>query len=322
MLVEPAARLPRDAARDGWDAWNAQASRALNLNAIPTFYINREVDEARRIAIRQYLRLAELPAERVVGVEGLSVPAQLKDFFFTDGKLHSQLKPGEVGCYASHLTAMQSIVERDLDYALILEDDAVLPANMREIIVNVLDNLPANWDIVHICQDSNRAVKPIAELDDSRRIVRYSRVPETTTGYLVSRTGAKRFLCPLKRYWPVDTDFRQPWRFGLEIFGVAPRIVSSSAAFASSIHGLGNRARQRRGLPMPSRHCWTGNPLHTPQGVVFNVRTLGPAAWAVCTAYNAARRLVAALGLRPLLRRLQLHQLSWRIVGKVVLRLP
>lgn len=320
MLVETAARLsPTD---DDWDAWNAQASGALNLRAIPTFYINREVDEARRVAIRRYLRQAELPAEQVVGVEGLSVPAQFRDYFFKGGKLHSQLKPGEVGCYASHLTAMQSIVERDLDYALILEDDAVFPANMREIIINVLDNLPADWDIVHICQDSNRAVKPIAELNDGRRIVRYSRVPETTTGYLVSRTGAKKFLRPLKRYWPVDTDFRQPWRFGLEVFGVAPRIVSSYPAFTSSIHALGERARQRRGLPLPSRHCWTGNPLHTPRGVVYNVRTLGPAAWAVCTAYNATRRLVAALGLRPLLRKLQLHHLGSRIVGKVVLRLP
>lgn len=236
MLVETAARLsPTD---DDWDAWNAQASGALNLRAIPTFYINREVDEARRVAIRRYLRQAELPAEQVVGVEGLSVPAQFRDYFFKGGKLHSQLKPGEVGCYASHLTAMQSIVERDLDYALILEDDAVFPANMREIIINVLDNLPADWDIVHICQDSNRAVKPIAELNDGRRIVRYSRVPETTTGYLVSRTGAKKFLRPLKRYWPVDV-----WPRGL-------RRRPADRQFLSGVHLVHPRPRRAR-APAP-----------------------------------------------------------------------
>jgi hypothetical protein len=142
-------------------------------------------------------------------------------------------------------------------------------------------------------------------------------VPEVTTGYLVSRGGARKFLRPTKRYWPIDTDFRQPWLFGLEIYGVAPSLISAGGSLGSVIHDLGDHSRQRRGLPIPSRHCWTGNPLHTPEGVVFNFRKLGPSTWARCNAYISMRRIVAALRLRPLLRRLQLEGTGSRLVGSL-----
>ncbi len=258
-----------------------------------------------------------MPGERIGAVEGLAVPAEFRDMFFDGAALHSRLKPGEVGCYASHLKAMKIIVEQGLDYALILEDDAILPADFQTIIAQVLARLPQGWDLVHICKDANRAVKPVADLDHGRRIVRYSRVPETTTAYLVSRSGAEKFLKPIKRYWPVDTDFRQPWRFGLEIYGVDPCIIRPNGRFVSAIHGLGDHSRLRRGLPIPSAHCWTGNPLHTPEGVVFNLKKLGPAAWALCSVHNSMRRIVSMLGLRPVLRRLRLEGLGTRLAGNL-----
>ncbi|MEI9899709.1 MAG: glycosyltransferase family 25 protein [Hyphomicrobium sp.] len=271
-------------------------------DAIPTFYINRDSDEARRNAIAAHLAGAEIQAERIPGIEGLDVPAQFRGFFFEGEHVHSKLKPGEIGCYASHLVAMEQILERNLDYALILEDDAVVPPDILTTLANILNTVPDGWDLIHFCKDSNRAVKFVAGLDDSRRLIRFSRVPETTTGYLMSRSGAAKFLKPMKRYWPIDTDFRQPWRFRLEIYGVTPSIVHQGG-FASSIHLIGNHSRLRRGIPIPSRHCWTGNPLHTPSGIAFNLRTLGPLTWAKCAFRNSARRLVSMLGLRPLVHR-------------------
>lgn len=272
-------------------------------NAIATFYINRDCDLARRESVCAYLAAADLPAERVPGVEGLNVPRQFRGFFFEGDKLHSKLKPGEVGCYASHLVAMQLIVERGLDCALILEDDAILPTDTAKIIADIITTVPRGWDLVHFCRDSNRAVKIIAGLVDDRHLVRFSRVPETTTGYLISRSGAEKFLKPIKRYWPIDTDFRQPWHFGLEIYGVTPSFIRPEG-FESAIHLIGNHSRLRRGFPMPSRHCWTGNPLHTPSGVLFNLRKLGPFTWAACAARNASHRIAKIFGLGPVIHRL------------------
>ncbi|MEO8419652.1 MAG: glycosyltransferase family 25 protein [Hyphomicrobium sp.] len=316
MSVEPAYPRPERARPDtGARSTARPAERAAG--APPVFYINRDRDQDRRAALEEHLRVASLPGERIAAVEGLAVPAEFRDMFFDGAALHSRLKPGEVGCYASHLKTMKIIVEQGLDYALILEDDAILPADFQTIIAQVLARLPQGWDLVHICKDANRAVKPVADLDHGRRIVRYSRVPETTTAYLVSRSGARKFLKPIKRYWPVDTDFRQPWRFGLEIYGVDPCIIRPNGRFVSAIHGLGDHSRLRRGLPIPSAHCWTGNPLHTPEGVVFNLKKLGPTAWALCSVHNSMRRIVSMLGLRPVLRRLRLEGLGTRLAGSL-----
>jgi len=316
MSVEPA--YPRaERVRIDTGARSAVQPAERAAGAPPTFYINRDRDQDRRQALEEHLRVAGIAGVRIGAVEGLAVPAEFRDMFFKGSVLHSRLKPGEVGCYASHLKTMQVIVDRDLDYALILEDDAILPADFQTIIAQVLTRLPQGWDVVHICKDANRAVKPVAALDHGRRIVRYSRIPETTTAYLVSRTGAKKFLRPIKRYWPVDTDFRQPWRFGLEIYGVDPCIIRPNGHFVSAIHDMGNHSRLRRGMPIPSAHCWTGNPLHTPEGVVFNLKKLGPTAWALCSVHNAMRRIVSMLGLRPVLRRLRLEGLGTRLAGNL-----
>lgn len=316
MSVEPAyPRAERARLDTGARSTARPADRAVG--ALPTFYINRDRDQDRRKSLEEHLTVAGMSGERITAVEGLAVPADFRDMFFEGTALHSRLKPGEVGCYASHLKTMKVIVERDFDYALVLEDDAILPADFHTIVAQVLARLPQGWDLVHICKDTNRAVKPVADLDHGHRIVRYSRVPETTTAYLVSRSGAKKFLQPIKRYWPVDTDFRQPWRFGLEIYGVDPCIVRPNGRFVSAIHGLGNHSRLRRGLPIPSAHCWTGNPLHTPEGVVFNLKKLGPSAWALCTFHNTMRRIVSILGLRPVLRRLRLEGLGTRLAGNL-----
>jgi hypothetical protein len=57
--------------------------------------------------------------------------------------------------------------------------------------------------------------------------------------------------------------------------------------------------------------------LHTPEGVVFNFRKLGSSTWARCNAYNSMLRVVAAIKLRPMLRRLQLEGTGSRLVGSL-----
>ena len=256
----------------------------------PVFFINRRSDLNRRSSIERALGRLGLEGERIEAVEGLLVPSELRSYFFSSGTLHSSLTPGEVGCYASHLITMQTIVNRGLPYALILEDDAMLSPDIEEEIADILARLPAGWDLVHICQDPCRATKVVAKLDCGLSLVRYSRVPATTTGYLVSRAGAEKFLRPSKRYWPIDTDFRRPWAFKLEIYGLSRRIVCADTRFCSSIHLIGNHSRARRGFPVPRPHCWTGNPLHTPLAAAFNMRRLGLSDWLSCLSNNTLRR--------------------------------
>jgi glycosyl transferase family 25 len=277
----------------------AEPAQLLPASITSTFYINRDRDEARRVFIEWYLREAGVDAERIPAVEGLAVPRSQVHFFYDDDTQSSRLNPGEVGCYASHLMAASIVIDRGLEHALILEDDAEFSPEFAQSLENILASLPAGWDLVHLSGDPSHATKPVARLEQSGTLVRYSRVPSGTVAYLISRTGAKKFLTSSKRFWPVDTDLRQPWRYGLQIYGVVPALVYHTRRFPSTIAkgAKGERSRLRRGLPKPSRHCWTGNPLHTPQAFYFNLRTLGPLWWARCWMKNAHRRIMRLMGL-------------------------
>ena len=261
------------------------------------FFINRDCDADRRVALESELLNAGITAERISGVNGLDVPNSLRDFFFTHGKAPTALRAGEVGCYASHLQAMQTIADRDLDFAVVLEDDAVLPPNFEDAVRTVLDAVPpSSWDIVLLYGTPTRAYKPVAPLGAQLgKVVRYSRVPSGTVAYLVNAKGARKFLRPRKIAWPIDTDFRRPWEFGLEIFGVVPQLVSHSFELTSAIQELGGRARKRRGIPLPTFGSLTGNPLHSPRAVPYNIGRLGAASWLLFLTQNLQGRLIRAL---------------------------
>lgn len=273
------------------------AEGKLDLLDGRVFYINRDCDDDRCQALEDELVKAGITAERIGGVDGLNVPASLRPYFFSGDVLHGTLRPGEVGCYASHLLAMQTIAERDLSFAIVLEDDAVLPPDFQSSVAEVLSALPPSWDIVLLYGTPTRAVKPVATLGAQLgKLVRYSRVPSGAVAYLINPRGARKLLARRKIDWPIDTDFRRPWAFGLEIFGVLPQLVSHSAELSSAIQKLGGRARRRRGVPRPKPGNWTGNPLHSPIGIYYNIEKLGLRWWLSCLVQNASARIGRMLG--------------------------
>ncbi len=65
-----------------------------------------------------------------VGVIGTNLSC--KDYFNLAVKGRSKpLTPGELGCTLSHLEAMNQFLETDDDYALVFEDDALIPEDLR-----------------------------------------------------------------------------------------------------------------------------------------------------------------------------------------------
>ena len=285
--VEPAA----DAADGMPSAVEPQASDGAKFE-LPIFYINRDSDHQRRETIERQLNSIDGAKERITAVDALNVPDDLRAYFFAGSKLVSPLNPGEVGCYASHLKTLRTIVERNLDYALVLEDDAIVPETIGSIVSEVTARLPATWDVIHLCGTARRAIKPVSTLKGGRLLVRYSRVPGGAYGYLVSRAGAAKLLKRGIRYWPYDTDLRRPWLFDLQVYGVEPQVITHGGTNASVILAIGGRSRARRGIPIPSRGAWTGNPLHCPEGVFFNLRTLGLASWLRCWCENLVSRFI------------------------------
>jgi glycosyl transferase family 25 len=235
-----------------------------------------------------------LSFQRVKAVEGLDLPPDLAGYFtHHNRKGEPIIESGAVGCYASHLRVYQAIIASDAEYALVLEDDCILPPDISDVLDAVLAATPAGWDFIQLGRPPRHAVKSLASLSGGAALVRYSRVPPGASAYLVSRNGAHKLLDPsIERVWAIDTDTRRPWLFGLDVYGVVPSPVEHRS-YPSTIRTQGKR--WRRGWPRPTPYTWTNMPLHSPRGVVWNMRKLGFLGWTRCAVVNAGLRIGRAV---------------------------
>jgi len=274
---------------------------------LPTYFINLDRDADRRAAIETQLRQVGIEATRYAAVDGTALPPELAPYFAHGDGRPPLMKAGEIGCYASHLGVWREIVASNFSAALVLEDDAVLPQDLVPLIDDILARAPHEWDLVLLCGNKDRAVRPLVELEGGRRLVRYSRIPNTTAGYLITGSGARKMLNPaIRRIWPVDWDTRMPWVFQLDTYGVTPApIHQNTTTLNSSIIRGSGRSRLRAGLPRPTAYTWTSNPIRTPAAFLYNVRTLGPLWWLRCFLVNCGIKIGHLL--RPLRRSRQAH---------------
>lgn len=242
------------------------------------FYINLDRHTERRRFIENEIATTGLATERVAGCDGrnLDLPEFAAPFFAAA----SHLTDTQIACSTSHLSVMRLIADRNLPHALIVEDDARLPADLGATVDEVLTKLPEGWDLVRLCRAPKRAVKPLADLADGRRLVRYSRVPVGRAGYLVSNSGARKLLRPRSITRPGDVEIAHPWLLDLDVYGVdPPPIIQERTALPSSIgNKRGDIERSQRSRPDLAR-------------VAFNIRKLGPAWWTRCLVANTVGKL-------------------------------
>lgn len=239
----------------------------------PAFFINLDRDTDRRRSIETQLSSAQLDAERIQAVAGRNLPEWAQPYF-----PHCSLTPGEVGCYASHMLAWRTIVARNLPFALVLEDDALIDDGASRLIDELVNTLPRGWDFVHLDGRSrSRAFssRPLRDLPEGRRLLRYARIPDGTLAYLISNQGARKLLVPTPRTVPVDTDTRRPWLWGLDLYGVS-NPPFRPAGFAS---GIDSRSRL-------SRKRWYTSEFRSVRSFAFNLWKLGPYWWVTCYLQN------------------------------------
>ena len=155
-----------------------------------------------------------------------------------------QLSKGEIGCYMSHICCWERIIEDKLDFALILEDDAVPVADLSALI-RCLSDYTMQWDYIKLCSGGNiKRILQSRPLLDDYQLVSYYKIPSTTTAQLVSCQGARKLLSrriPFGR--PVDDDLQFWWEYDGILYGVAPVPVTQDPSFTSDIGGAEARKR-------------------------------------------------------------------------------
>lgn len=143
---------------------------------------------------------------------------------------HYDLTRGAVGCYLSHLAIYKNLINSNLNYSIIFEDDSIMTADFYEKLLFGLSVIPNDWDILLlgvIC----------IKCDTEEHYIKIHRF-WGLHGYLVSRNGAKKLLEYLDK--PIskqlDADISLLIKRGLiKVYAINPNIVHQDPRFGSDI---------------------------------------------------------------------------------------
>ncbi|WP_284215440.1 glycosyltransferase family 25 protein [Agaribacter marinus] len=193
---------------------------------LPTFLINLDSSTARLKSSCDQLNSMGIEFERLSAVNGKALSEQeLHTYYSADKNVKDYYKPltrGEIGCYLSHRKAWQTIVDRNLPYALILEDDFILQTDLK-LVTQFLDKQDT-FDYIKLSnyQNRERKVKSVKSIAGGS-VVTFSKIPAGTCAQIVSFEGAKKLLNSSNKFSrPVDVDLQYWWERGIKVIGLLP----------------------------------------------------------------------------------------------------
>ena len=173
---------------------------------IKVFVINLARSIKRRQLIEQQLSILNLDYEIVEAVDGLGL--SISDIEKETKSLNYAVEPGEIGCSLSHISIYRKIVSENLEFALIIEDDAILsdylPLLMRKIIQEP-QNKPS---VTLLTPVSEYVARPLTHLTAS--FTMHTLIEGTGAyGYIVNNMAAKRLIEFLYPVWLISDR----WQF-------------------------------------------------------------------------------------------------------------
>lgn len=164
-----------------------------------------------------------------VGVLDARVDSNLKQFLYTNRDFKMNLdnpKVGEIGCFGSHFLAWKYLVDSELDYLVIFEDDAMVEKGFKEKLIDRLHQLPEDYDVFSVYADDNQddRFRPKHAVSE---FISKGYQDWSTLCYVVSKKGAKRLLEVMSENgmnMPVDWYIFRNGEAGVfDVYTVPPR---------------------------------------------------------------------------------------------------
>jgi glycosyl transferase family 25 len=214
---------------------------------IPVFVINLDNSTERLESAQKQLTAMGIAMERFPAVYGKHLTLQqVEDCYDVDLnriKFRRPLSPGEIGCYLSHRSLWQKMVEQNIAVAIVLEDDIDVEVGFPDVIQQL--RRLQGWDMIKLSDDRDGKGDQALPLDDTYRLVNFHKVPNCTTGYAISLSGAKKLLTRKKFYRPVDVDLQFYNEVDLTLYSILPYTIWPSSRFNSEIDQMSSGSRKR-----------------------------------------------------------------------------
>ena len=180
------------------------------------------------------------PAEFFEGVDGRTIDMERmrRDALIREqGWMSAPLSPGEIGCWLSHAFVLQTIVEQQIESALILEDDVQIHrdcASLLEARLRELRRVRPHIDIVHLgCYEGYAEWAPAPP---QRHLPGgFFRLGHDSKGcpggyaYMVTHRGATKWLrrlCAGPIDQPIDQVIREQSERSLQVYCASPPLVT------------------------------------------------------------------------------------------------
>ena len=212
----------------------------------PVFVINLDKSPERMATIAKRLDELDIPFERISGVYGADLSEEeIAKYYCAKLNKKNYRRPlglGEIGCYISHIKAWQTIVDRQLHCALILEDDIVIEEGLAEL-VSKLGKSSDTFDIVKFFnKKTNPKIVESVDFTSKYKLCRFKKIPIGNYAQLISLSGAKKLLKAYEKFGrPVDEDIQHWWESDTNVLGVLPSVVRPNDGAKSDIDSQGKR---------------------------------------------------------------------------------
>ena len=207
--------------------------------------INLDVHTERWRESQARFAALHLSVTRLSAVNGQHLPIcqreQLQDAGLNRRQHHKPLRPGEIGCYASHMAVWRQLLDTSAPMLAVFEDD-IEPSPALPTVLRAIESAAPDWDLIKLFGRSRERVRERMTLAPQAELVAYHRVPSHTCAYVVSRRGAQKLLAsrlPFGR--PIDVDIRHWWENDLQVRGVLPYPVREAECSLTSTIDDGRR---------------------------------------------------------------------------------
>ncbi|NKB78706.1 glycosyltransferase family 25 protein [Ochrobactrum daejeonense] len=217
--------------------------------SVPVYVINLARSRDRWDRLKASADEFSIDLRRVDAVEGkLLAPDELADFDEAGfRRCHGKIAmPAEIGCYFSHIRALEAIVQAAEPFAVIVEDD-VLFTSAFQPLVSQLAGLNG-WDAVKLVNHRTAAFRPFRALNGRFSVGRCMHGPlGSSAAYVVTREGAAKLLVAIRPMRvPYDVALERGWAGDYEIFTLdKPAVAFSDMAISTIAAGRSTYAKSR-----------------------------------------------------------------------------
>jgi glycosyl transferase family 25 len=165
--------------------------------------------------------------EAIYGKE-IDVPHPMYDekaYRLVHGKLTNK---SEIGCYFSHIKALETFICSEHSHALIFEDDLILDKSFDEILLNAM-NYSEHFDILRLSSLHNGNPVKLTKILNGFNLCHYLSYCGGAGSYLLNRKAAKVLIKKLiPMYLPYDHAFDREWLLNLRIMYIHPSPIKQN----------------------------------------------------------------------------------------------